>query len=80
MIALRPTATAGSRATRASRRSSGPTGRYIHDIHLPPPGTPTQGVEGGYMANAWVRMLHPDYDQLRAMLDRVGETVKVHAE
>jgi hypothetical protein len=54
-------------------------GSHIHDLHLPPAGTATQGVEGGYMANAWVRMLHPDYDQLRAMLDKVGETVKVHA-
>ena len=31
------------------------------------------------MANAWVRMRHPDYDTLRAMLDDVGETVHVHA-
>jgi hypothetical protein len=29
------------------------------------------------MANAWVRMRHPDYDELRRMLDRVGEAVKV---
>jgi hypothetical protein len=31
------------------------------------------------MANAWVRMRHPDYDALRGMLDDVGRTVKVHA-
>ena len=31
------------------------------------------------MANAWVRMQHPDYDTLRAMLDDVGELVRVHA-
>ena len=31
-----------------------------------PPGTPTQPVEAGYMANAWIRMKHPDYDELRA--------------
>jgi hypothetical protein len=36
-------------------------------------------VEAGYMANAWVRMKHPDYDELRRMLDAVGETVQVHA-
>lgn len=51
----------------------------ILDAHLPPPGTATQGVENGYLANAWVRMLHPDYDRLRAMLDEVGETLKVRA-
>ena len=26
------------------------------------------------MANAWVRMRHPDYDTLRGMLDDVGRT------
>ena len=54
-------------------------GQYIIDAHFPPPGSATQGVEGGYMANAWVRMKHPDYDELRTILDWVGRTVKVHA-
>jgi hypothetical protein len=55
-------------------------GRFIIDYHLPSPGTPTQPVAEGYMANAWIRMRHPDYDELRRMLNRVGETVKVRAE
>jgi formate-dependent phosphoribosylglycinamide formyltransferase (GAR transformylase) len=55
-------------------------GRWIIDYHLPTPGTPTQGVAEGYMANAWIRMRHPDYDELRRMLNLVGETVKVKAE
>ena len=54
-------------------------GESIIDMHLPPPGTPTQPVEAGYMANAWVRMKHPDYDTLRSMLTWVGENVKVWA-
>jgi hypothetical protein len=54
-------------------------GQWVIDTHLPPPGTPTQPVDAGYMANAWIRMRHPDYDELRRMLDAVGETVKVHA-
>lgn len=54
-------------------------GQWIIDAHLPSPGTPTQGVEAGYMANAYVRMKHPDYDVLRGMLDDVGETVHVYA-
>ena len=53
---------------------------WIIDVHLPEPGTPTQPVEAGYMANAWIRMRHPDYDELRGMLDTVGRTVKVRAE
>jgi hypothetical protein len=31
------------------------------------------------MANAYVRMRHPDYDYLREMLDAVGATLRVHA-
>ena len=54
-------------------------GQWILDSHLPPTGSPTQPVEAGYMANAWIRMRHPDYDELRRMLDHVGRTVKVLA-
>jgi carbamoylphosphate synthase large subunit len=55
-------------------------GEWVIDAHLPPPGTPTQGVEAGYMANAYVRMRHPDYDVLRGMLDAVGRTLHVYAQ
>ena len=54
-------------------------GEWIIDNHIPPEGTPTQGVEAGYMANAWLRMKHPDFDELQRMLNDVGETVKVYA-
>lgn len=54
-------------------------GRWIIDAHLPPAGTPTQAVEAGYMANAYIRMRHPDYDVLRSMMDNVGQVVQVHA-
>ena len=54
-------------------------GGHIIDQYLPPPGTPTQPVSAGYMANAWLRMKHPDYDGLREMLDFVGQTAKVRA-
>jgi len=52
---------------------------WILDTHLPGSGTPTQPVEAGYMANAWIRMAHPDYDALHQMLNVVGETVRVRA-
>jgi formate-dependent phosphoribosylglycinamide formyltransferase (GAR transformylase) len=55
-------------------------GRWIIDAHLPDVGSGTQPVEAGYMANAWVRIKHPDYDTLRGMLDDVGRTVHVYAE
>ncbi len=54
-------------------------GEWIIDMHIPPPGSRTQPVEAGYMANAWLRMRHPDYDELRGMLDQVGRTVQVRA-
>ena len=56
------------------------SGEWVIDVHLPPPGTPTQPVEAGYMANAYVRMRHPDYDVLRGLLDDVGSTVHVYAQ
>lgn len=55
-------------------------GHCIVAAHLPAPGTPTQPVEAGYMANAWIRARHPDYDELRRILDSIGETIKVHAD
>jgi formate-dependent phosphoribosylglycinamide formyltransferase (GAR transformylase) len=54
-------------------------GEWILDSYLPGSGTPTQPVEAGYMANAWIRMAHPDYDTLHNMLNLVGETVRVRA-
>jgi carbamoylphosphate synthase large subunit len=54
-------------------------GRWVMDQYLPSPGTATQPVDAGYMANAWLRMRHPDYDELRGMLDFVGRTTKVRA-
>ena len=54
-------------------------GEWVIDSHLPPEGTATQPVAAGYMANAYVRMRHPDYDTLRGMLDTVGATLHVYA-
>jgi hypothetical protein len=31
------------------------------------------------MANAWIRMKHPDYDELRRILSLVGRHVQVRA-
>ena len=82
-----PASEARARPDRDGRISSysgvdeaqGRLGEWVIDAHLPPPGTPTQPVEAGYWANAYVRMQHPDYDVLRSMLDDVGETVHVYA-
>ena len=52
---------------------------WVIDAHFPNPGTPTQPVEAGFMANAYVRVKHPEFETVRAMLDDVGRTVHVHA-
>ncbi|MEZ6013476.1 MAG: ATPase [Planctomycetota bacterium] len=49
------------------------------DEHLPPVGSPTAAIEGGYMANAWMRLRHPDYERLQEILNDIGETVQVRA-
>ena len=55
-------------------------GANILDSYFPPPGTPTQPVSAGYMANAWVRLRNHDYDELRRVMNSVGEIVKVRAK
>lgn len=79
IVALRPDRDGHISGYSGVEEISGRHGSWVIDAHLPGPGTPTQGVEAGYMANAYVRMRHPDYDVLRSMLDDVGRTVHVHA-
>jgi hypothetical protein len=54
-------------------------GDLVVGSHFPAPGTPTQAVAAGYMANAWMRVRHPDYDELRRILSTIGETIQVRA-
>jgi carbamoylphosphate synthase large subunit len=80
MIALRPNRDGRISGYEGLEQVYQAYGDWIIDSHMPPPGSPTGGVEGGYMANAWIRMKHPDYDQLRRMLDLVGRSIKVLAQ
>ncbi len=79
MIALRPSCDGHITGYSGLEAVQHHYGDCIVAAHLPPPGTPTQPVAGGYMANAWMRVRHPDYDALRHILNTIGETVKVHA-
>jgi hypothetical protein len=79
IVALRPSQDGVISGYDGVDELQGRLGEWVIDAHLPPPGTPTQGVEAGYMANAYVRMKHPDYDALRGMLDDVGRTLHVYA-
>ncbi len=80
IIALRPDRDGTISGYSGLDEVQGRYGEWVLDAHVPDPGTATQSVEAGYMANAYVRMRHPDYDELRRMLDDVGRTVRVHAQ
>ncbi|MFZ5442529.1 MAG: ATP-grasp domain-containing protein [Myxococcota bacterium] len=79
LIALRPSQDGRIAGYVGLQKIERAFGQWMIDAHLPPEGTPTQPVEAGFMANAWMRFKHPDYDQLRSILDTVGQTVKVIA-
>ena len=79
MIALRPDSDGRISGYSGLDEIGSRYGDCIVNAHLPDPGTPTQAVEAGYMANAWMRVRHPDYDELRRILDEIGRTVQVHA-
>jgi hypothetical protein len=54
-------------------------GRWVIDAHIPEPGTATRPIEAGFMANAWIRLRHPDFDALRGILDAIGQRVQLRA-
>ena len=79
MVALRPGQDGRITGYTGAEEMNQQYGEWVIDAHLPAPGTATQPVEAGYMANAYVRMRHPDYDALRGMLDAVGQMLHVYA-
>jgi carbamoylphosphate synthase large subunit len=79
MIALRPSSDGHISGYSGLEAIQQRFGECIVATHLPPVGSATQPVEGGYMANAWMRVRHPDFDELRRIMNTIGETVKVHA-
>jgi carbamoylphosphate synthase large subunit len=79
MVALRPEADGQITGYSGVEDLQQRYGEWVIDAYLPAPGTATQPVEAGYMANAYVRMRHPDYDEVRGMLDAVARTLHVHA-
>jgi len=58
----------------------GEFGANVMDYHIPRRGQGTQGVEGGYMANGWVRLRHPSHEALKEVMTTLGERVQLRAE
>jgi formate-dependent phosphoribosylglycinamide formyltransferase (GAR transformylase) len=79
LINLRPTEDGRIVGYEGVQRMQTRYGAGIFKLRLPPVGSATQPIEAGYLANAYVCVKHPDYDVLRAILDDIGETVKVIA-
>ena len=79
MIALRPDQDGQIRGYEGADEIWRRWGGNIVAHHFPQPGTPTQPIEAGYMANAWIRVRHEDYDELCRILDTIGRTIRVRA-
>ncbi|MEM8996952.1 MAG: ATP-grasp domain-containing protein [Acidobacteriota bacterium] len=52
---------------------------WLFQHQLPRRGTPTDPIHKGYLNNVWFRLRHPDYDDLRRLMDFVGERLQVKA-
>lgn len=79
IIALRPTQDGHIAGYEGTEDIFSQYGDLVVGDYFPAPGTPTQPVEAGFMANAWMRVRHPDYDSLRGILNDIGERITVHA-
>ncbi len=54
-------------------------GPFLYEHAVPPPGTPTKGLDKGWLVNTWFRLRHENYDTLRELMTFLGETVKADA-
>ncbi len=54
-------------------------GASLFSSSVPRPGSRTVPIEKGYLANAWFRLRHPDYDRLLALMEEIGRTLRVRA-
>jgi biotin carboxylase len=53
---------------------------HVYEYAIPAPGTPTKGLDKGWLVNTWFRLRHEDYDMLRELMTFLGETVKADAK
>jgi biotin carboxylase len=67
---------AGHRGVEAALRRCGDA---IYEKSIPAAGTPTKGLDKGWLVNTWFRLRHENYDTLRDLMTFLGETVKADA-
>ena len=54
-------------------------GEAIYEKSIPAAGSPTKGLDKGWLVNTWFRLRHENYDTLRELMTFLGETVKSDA-
>jgi len=79
LINLRPTQDGVIKGYQGVDEINSKYGKWVIKSHFPPVGSPTQPISAGYMANAWIQIKYPDYDDLRSILEEIGRTIKVIA-
>lgn len=66
----------GHRGVEAALQRCGET---IYEKSIPAVGSPTKGLDKGWLVNTWFRLRHENYDTLRELMTFLGETVKADA-
>ncbi len=79
IITIRPNRDGRIQAYRGLEHIQQKYGKWFIKSHFPPIGARTQPIEAGYMANAWIQIKYPDYDDLRAILKEIGDTIQIIA-
>lgn len=64
---------AGHTGVRAAFARFGP---LIYEHELPKAGSPTQGLDRGWLCNTWFRLEHRSFDELRSAMTAIGEGIK----
>ncbi len=79
LVAIRPDRDGVVRGYSGVEEAQARWGEHVVKAHLPPAGSRTQGIEAGYLANAWVILRHEDYDACKAIGEAIGKTIGMHA-
>ncbi|MFO1055287.1 MAG: ATP-grasp domain-containing protein [Planctomycetota bacterium] len=53
--------------------------QHVYEYEVPAIGTPTKGLDKGWLVNTWFRLRHADYDELRRLMTEFGNIVKSFA-
>lgn len=78
LMAIRPTAQGHVKGYSGMDEVQRRFGPMIIKAHLPAVGSRTQPIEAGYLANAWIMARHYDFDACKAMMEEIGQTLRMY--